>query len=387
MEVNEFPYWVTLAHLQGVTTRRKNDIIVRLFEEGKTLIDFFHNGPENWRNCYNLSDKEIQIFSQGIDEIPNNSFLVEDLLEQGYAIVPITSKEYSRMLKKNLGRLAPTVIYTKGNRKIMQEDSIAIVGSRSANEISLQFTDNIAKKSAHEGKVIVSGFAKGVDKQALDSALNYNGRSIIVLPQGIMTFSSGFKNYYKQIVSGEVLVISTFYPRSPWKRELAMARNTVIYGLAKEIYVAESSDKGGTWSGVMDGLRRNRIIHVRYPESGEKNANSLLIDRGALAVDLEGFVINDDINPDHVHVKKSTEFIRENICNGTISFENKIREIIGNKALSLGDINKSLDMGWSMDKLRNRLKKLDFLEVDKKNKKNLYRIKSEKIDTQKLLFD
>ena len=142
----------------------------------------------------------------------------------------------------------------------MHEKSIAIVGSRNASDKSLEFTDNIAKLASKEYKVVVSGFAKGVDKQALDSAIKYKGQSIIVLPQGIMTFGSGFKKYYKQIVDGDVLVLSTFFPKAPWKAELAMARNPIIYGLADEIYVAESSDKGGTWSGVVDGLRKNRKI-------------------------------------------------------------------------------------------------------------------------------
>ena len=61
-----------------------------------------------------------------------------------------------------------------------------------------------------DNKVVVSGFAKGVDRQALDSAVNANGKSIIVLPQGIMTFGSGFKQYLKYIIQGKVLVMSAF---------------------------------------------------------------------------------------------------------------------------------------------------------------------------------
>src|SRR5690606_23985158 len=130
-------------------------------------------------------------------------------------IIPITSPEYSKTLKTNLkATYSPPVLYIKGNKKIMQEQSIAIVGSRAASEISLNFTDNIAKKASKDYEVVMSGFAKGVDKQALDSAIKYKGQSIIVLPQGIMTFTSGFKNYYKQIIYGDVLFISTFNTKS-----------------------------------------------------------------------------------------------------------------------------------------------------------------------------
>jgi predicted Rossmann fold nucleotide-binding protein DprA/Smf involved in DNA uptake len=84
------------------------------------------------------------------------------------------------------------------------------------------------------------------------------------------------------------LVLSTFHPKAVWSAGLAMARNPIIYGLADEIFVAESSEKGGTWSGVMDGLRKGRKIYVRKPEPNEKNANILLIQKGAIGVDYNG---------------------------------------------------------------------------------------------------
>ena len=33
--------------------------------------------------------------------------------------------------------------------------------------------------------------------------------------------------------------------------------------MAEKIYVAESASKGGTWSGVIDGLKKGRKIYVR----------------------------------------------------------------------------------------------------------------------------
>jgi len=204
-------------------------------------------------------------------------------------MIPINAKEYSAALKKNLQmKHAPPLLYVKGNLKLLNEPTVAVVGSREASERALQFADAIAKKCATQFRVVVSGFAKGVDKQALDSSLKYGGHSIIVLPQGILTFGSGIKKHYSQIVEGDVLVFSTFFPKAGWDAGLAMARNVYIYGLAEEIYVAESDDKGGTWTGVMDGLKKGRTIYVRQPEGDEKNANALLIAKGAVAVDAAG---------------------------------------------------------------------------------------------------
>lgn len=290
---NELSYWLALAHVPKIKTRRKNEIIVQLFEQERGITDFFQLDKVAWQQEFDLNPTESELFESAQSELSNYAFLAEDLLEQGYTILPITSKEYSPTLKKNLGKsFAPPVLYTKGNLQLLQEQSIAIVGSRKANEKSLEFTDHVAKSASTDYKVVVSGFAKGVDKQALDSAIKYKGQSIIVLPQGITTFNSGFKKYYQQIIDGDVLVLSTFYPKAPWSVQLAMARNPIIYGLASDIYVAESSDKGGTWSGVLDGLKKGRTIYVRTPVPTEKNANDLLISKGATPVDQLGHLFH-----------------------------------------------------------------------------------------------
>jgi DNA processing protein len=44
--------------------------------------------------------------------------------------------------------------------------------------------------------------------------------------------------------------------------------------------VAESNDSGGTWHGVLDGLKKGRKIDVRQADPDEKNSNHLLIKKG-----------------------------------------------------------------------------------------------------------
>ncbi|MDD3891152.1 MAG: DNA-processing protein DprA [Bacteroidales bacterium] len=374
----ELTYWLALAHVPKIQTKKKNEIIVRLFEKGKSIIDFFEFEQSGWENDYELNHTEIKLFEEAKKELSTYAFMVEDLLEQGYSILPITSQDYSPTLKKNLGRTyAPPVIYTKGNLQIMKEKSIAIVGSRKANDISLEFTDNVAKNASKDYKVVVSGFAKGVDKQALDSAIKYKGQSIIVLPQGIATFQSGFKKYYKQIIDGDVLVLSTFYPKAPWSVQLAMARNPIIYGLASEIYVAESSEKGGTWSGVMDGLRKGRTIYIRKPNSREKNANNILISKGGKAVDNEGDLTSYEIKEETKSIVSEPDF------NNT---EEKIIEFLKTGVFPAKKIVDTLKINWSSRKVTDFLKaRQDILTV--KGKPLKFAHKNRSIQLQKSLFD
>lgn len=380
--IKDAAYWIAISQLSGWKHERLNNLIIRFFHEQKILLEDFFQLPENeWGNVYDLNIKEISDLLKVKSEIPNNSFLAESLYNQGYEILPIISPEYSKTLKTNLKtQYSPAVLYIKGNKQILSEKSIAIVGSRNASELSLQFTDKIAQLASKEYKVVVSGFAKGVDKQALDSAIKYKGQSIIVLPQGILTFGSGFKTYYRQIVDGDVLVLSTFFPKTPWRTDLAMARNPIIYGLANEIYVAESSEKGGTWSGVADGLRKNRIIYVRKPEKPEQNANMLLIQKGAIPVDFNGNRIP------VMYAEPNTLRQQGIVSEPEESIDNKIKNLLEKKPLTSKEILDRIETGWTSPKLNSYLKKLDFIEIVKKGGINFFKLKGTIENTELKLF-
>ena len=370
----ELTYWVTLALITKMWTKRKNEIYVNCFKHNPqiSIIELFEDSS-TWEEV-GLNEIEKVQFEESRMQLANNSFLVDELMAQGYDILPITHEDYPKLLKENLKFNAPTVIYTKGNKSLLQEPSIAIVGSRSADVMSLSFTDNIAKSATRNNKVVVSGFAKGVDRQALDSAVGTNGKSIIVLPQGIMTFGSGFKQYFKHIVQGRVLVMSSFAPKAPWSVEFAMARNPIIYGMASEIFVAQSEEKGGTWSGVIDGLRKKRSIYVRYPEKNEKNANLLLIQNGASAVDISGNILS--LSPEEL--KTQEQLNKEKLDAELIKILNSVEMI------SAKEIITRLRLDWKDDKMKRYLDNKEQVEKIKIKYRIYYRLKG---NTQLELFN
>lgn len=290
----EYPYWIALGGMSGIFTRRKNEIIIRCcYELGHPLSALFRATSAEKFSVYNLNETEQALFHRAMDDISKFSYMAEDLLEQGFGIIPVFDRgNYPNELKRNLGKNSPVVLYCKGDVSILNQECVAIVGSRKASQKSLDFTDSVAKLAVEQNRPTVSGYAAGIDRQALDSAIKYGGKSIVVLPQGILTFGTGFRSLYREIITGNVIVTSAFYPTAPWSRELAMARNPIIYALAKEIFVAESSDRGGTFSGVENGLKKKRTIFVRNPESNENNANNLLIQMGCVPVNSEGVVLS-----------------------------------------------------------------------------------------------
>ena len=305
----EFSYWMALSHdlpswsfsnKEWWKNEDKMDLVIKFFNNWLDIIQFFDLSVDVLETQYWLNDSQINDLNSVRDKLQNNAFTVEMLQKSWISIIPIISSAYSKTLKRQLQKSAPLLLYVKWNRKLLLEDSIAIVWSRSASDTALEFTDRVVRNNLW--KVIVSWWAKWVDQQALDSSITYWGKTIIVLPQWILTYESWIKKYYKWLVDWNVLIISTFHPNTPWQKELAMARNSIIYALSEKIYVAESkpsvnkswkATKWWTYSWVIDWLKKiekwilwKDSILIRNPWEWEINDNRELIRLWWVPVDI-----------------------------------------------------------------------------------------------------
>jgi len=354
--ISENTYWVAISDLK-IKIEEINKFLIFIYQSKKSNLHDFFEMNNNGLHNNEFANIEINKFYKVEEKLNEYQSIQEELNKHNIDVIPINSPLYSRRLKDNLKtKRSPPVIFTKGDKSLLNQDSVAIVGSRSASGISLKFTDDVAKSNVEKSKVIVSGYAKGVDRQALDSALKYNGKSIIVLPQGILTFSSGLTKFKNEIDNGDLLVISTYFPKAPWSVGLAMSRNSIIYGLGEEIFVAESNFSGGTWSGVQEGLKRNQKIYVRKPFPDENNANNKLIESGA-----ESF----EWNCNGLYEADTSSFGQ--VSEKGISDNDKIGLLIL-KYLSTvpktsKDIKAGLKIDWSANKITSYLKMNKDVEV------------------------
>lgn len=357
-DFHDYTSLIALAHLPQWTHSRINQLLMRLHStSGLALNEFFHLSSAQWVSEFSLTPKEVEDLKSVRNDMPRLTFIAEQLYNEGFQLIPVFSDDYPKKLLDNLGlKYTPPLLYIKGKKDIFTHDSIAIVGSRNAGPQALEFTQRVAQRFAEAGKVVVSGYARGVDQEALIAALEAGGKSIIVLPQGILTFGSGFKKFYQAIVNGNLLVLSTFFPKASWDVGLAMARNAYIYGLANEIYVAESDFKGGTWQGVMDGLKRNRTIFVRVPMPNEKNANRRLIELGARPVEFEDNVFEIPVCEVKDNSEQGSAFEPSETYLPQRDIEKEITQLLAQGEYTAAQINAQLSLGWNIKKLTRYLK-------------------------------
>ncbi len=284
MNSREQACWLTLVFESKLSVRTVNDILVIWCKQlERTIEDFFAVDAQEWRTACRLKEEFMQKLEQAKEKLVAQAFLVEQLQHAGISMMTVLDEHYPKSLKLALDRThIPPILFYAGDLDILKRQTIAVIGSRKANETSLDFTKNVAQYLADNEANVISGHARGVDRAAYEGAIATNGHTTVVLPQGIRKLSKvQLRDLQPRIEAGKVLLLSQFHPDAPWMVSRAMERNKVVTGLAQVVIVAESDTKGGTWEGANGALKQKRPLFVRQTD-GEDTlpGNNLLLELG-----------------------------------------------------------------------------------------------------------
>jgi len=276
--------WLLLTFESGLTTRVINEIVVTWCQQlGRTLQEFFAADSHVWSDTCHLSAPIIEKLEQARAKLVGQAFLIEQLNHEHIHLLTVLDDNYPHLLKTSLKReQTPPVLFYAGDLRILERQTIAIIGSRKAGEESLAFTRAVSSYLAQQGANVISGNARGVDRTAYEGATSTEGCTTVVLPHGIRKLSGvQWRALLAEIEAGKVLLLSQFHPDAQWVVSRAMERNKVVTGLAQIVIVAESDTEGGTWAGATGALRQNRPLYVRDTASSSTlPGNKALIEQG-----------------------------------------------------------------------------------------------------------
>ncbi len=156
--------------------------------------------------------------------------------------IPINSKEYPEKLKKIYD--PPQKLYVLGNKNLLNQKGVAIVGSRKATPYGKKVAYNLAKELSGNGLIVISGLALGIDSYAHIGALKKG--TIAVL-------GSGIDNIYpkenielaREIIRNNGCIISEYSKGVKPERLHFPQRNRIISGLSEGVVVVEATKKSG----------------------------------------------------------------------------------------------------------------------------------------------
>ncbi len=181
----------------------------------------------------------------------------------------------------------PFVLFYRGNKDLLFDDKVAVVGSRNISPYGKEMTEKVVKMLRNK-YTIVSGLARGVD-----SIAHYNAkRTIAVVGNGLDIYYPYQNQQLYDLLFEKQLVISE-YPLGvrPLKQHFPF-RNRIIAALSKAVIVTQAAQKSGTMHTVNEALLLNRDIYCvpyRYDDPDGAGCN-MLIQQGA------NMIIADNLN-------------------------------------------------------------------------------------------
>lgn len=191
---------------------------------------------------------------------------------------PITrvSPEYPHRLRTRLGLDCPGCLWAKGDHHLLQMPAVGLVGSRELQADNLVFARETGIQAARQGYVLVSGNARGADREAQNACLENGGYVISVVADTMVALPAGER----------ILYLSESGFDSAFTPQRALHRNKIVHSLADAMLVAQSGfETGGTWSGTVTNLR-GQYSPVFCFRDGTK-AMDRLSELGATLIDLE----------------------------------------------------------------------------------------------------
>ena len=286
MKSNSEYIWYKLLKTKGVGPKTIHNIYNNC--KSKTEENFELN--ENIVNEFLSKNKKLLTNWDNIDDEACFSEY-EKIIKKDIKILTINSKNYPKIILNNLGTSAAPILFCGGKIDLLNNSSIAVVGSRNVCDNGIKFTKNISKQLSNSGFNIISGYAKGVDTISHLSALENDGTTTFVLSYGLYEFKK--KKDFKDINwTGNILALSEFLPDSQWTASNAMIRNKTIIGLSNAVIVVQSGpekDEKGNMSGTFNSgnlaLKNNIPLFVLTPSFVDNSlGNQKLIDLGGVEI-------------------------------------------------------------------------------------------------------
>ncbi len=184
--------------------------------------------------------------------------LIQRAQENGIRPVTIRESGYPASIRTCLGNLAPPLLFVLGNAALLHDTAGAVAGTRAPSARGEKAARTAAEAIVEHTMSLVSGGATGVDHAAHDAAIAAGKNTVLILPQGLLTWTPP-ASWRDALNEGRLAAISACMPDAPWQTHAAVARNALISAQAQTVCIVEPKKQGGSL------LTMRHAIHQRKP--------------------------------------------------------------------------------------------------------------------------
>lgn len=212
-----------------------------------------------------------------LDRATAMAFELERLDGSGIRVLTPFDEEYPQTWLKRLSKKAPPVLYAAGALELLKQPGVGVVGSRDVSPEGQEIAQEAAERITSLGMTLVSGGARGVDQLSMNAAFQAGGCVVGILADSLIR-KIRKPDVRQAIYEGQTVMCTPYNPDAPFSVGTAMGRNKLIYALSElTLVVACEPEKGGTWSGATEALKKNfgRVAVWQGPGEGTGNAELL----------------------------------------------------------------------------------------------------------------
>jgi DNA processing protein len=163
----------------------------------------------------------------------------------GVTLVTLGSGDYPAHLAEIYD--PPLVLYVRGDRRILLDPALAVIGTRHPTPYGLGMAERLARDLSNCGLVIISGMARGIDSIAHKGAVLARGRTIAVFGTGVdIIYPRENRKLSEQILELGGALVSEFPLATGPNPHNFPLRNRIISGLSRGVLVVEAGEYSGT---------------------------------------------------------------------------------------------------------------------------------------------
>lgn len=270
------------SDVSPLSTREWNSVARRLYANTIQPEELLHIETSQLFDLLDQDEPLIKRITALLSRSGSLAIELERLESLGIEVLTRADTDYPVRYKQRLKENAPVLLYYSGERALLGQPGIAIVGSRNLDEIGQLAAQFVGNACGLSGLVLYSGGARGVDNLSMTASLEARGNAVGILADSLEKTirNPEYRNYLEK---RELCLATPYSPSASFNVGAAMGRNRLIYALADyAIVVASDFEKGGTWAGATEALKAKWLPVFALQHEHIPLGNTKLIERGAI---------------------------------------------------------------------------------------------------------